>query len=124
MELTTQPFTPLAVGETDWRAFDITKDCDGETPSNPRIVSTWLGGPGAGDDNPQAIVGTPQIVQSLTMITGAANTEVTKTGQFISVLLGPPPAGAASGRYLVQALFDTPTRSDLSLAVRQPCSAV
>jgi hypothetical protein len=118
----TQKFTPIAVGETDWRAFDITKDCDGEVPQNPRCVCSWAG-PGAGDSSPQSRIITQQLQTSITEYRGPQNTRVTPPGQFLCVYFGGAPSGAAGGAYQLQALFDTPTRSNLSLSALLPCTA-
>lgn len=115
------PFTPLAVGETDVRAFDLLADLAGETPLNPRAVVSWAGGPGAGDPAPQSLLRSVTLATKFTVV-GPQGAPVTLTGEFMVFKLGPPPAAAAGGTYLVQGLFDTATRTNLSLSAFLPAT--
>lgn len=117
-----QKFDPIAVGETDWRAFDFTNDCDGETAVSTTWTLTFPTGQSGTDPTPQSRIVSAQIQTEITQLVGPNSTPVIKSGVFSVALLGGFPSSAAGSNYQVIATVTTASGRVISLETTLPCS--
>jgi hypothetical protein len=123
MLLSPQKFDGMAVGETDWRAIDITKDCEGVTVSS--VVWTCQLAPGSPgiDPTPQARILSSQVQTTITILVGPQNTPKILTGVFAVVQLDGFPSSAIGATYL---LISTALLADGRILIDSahlPCTA-